>query len=258
MNECKYSIMASVSTSVGRLQDGQPLLDAVGGNEYARYAFEDAYGVGRDLQISFDVRTGGAELFVTFDGTQPSQEQYALRSLIGSFSDHIIVRRTDEIYRPCIDGFCHMRAAVRGLSSYNISTFQLSVTSSEQNTALRLGIPFRAKVSAGTQNYFKLSVGEQQVSCEILFTYILQLMHCKKTVYTLRLSVVELSGDVAVFVSCHDAFPNASSCDWYLHSESDILIDLSSEASQKSGSCSQRGVYFVTVAAAHGKAATYR
>jgi hypothetical protein len=156
--ECKYALVASVSTTVGRLNDGQPFLDSVAAGEYAKYVFEDAYGVGRDLQVVFEVQAGAAAVFVTFDGSPPTSDNFALRSAPGAFSDRILISRSDVAYAPCVVKACHVRVSVLGGAGYRSSMFRLTVTSSAQNTALRLGIPFRAKLSADTEHYFKLSM----------------------------------------------------------------------------------------------------
>lgn len=156
--ECKYSLVATVGTTVGRVQDGQPFLDSVEAGEYAKYVFKDDYGVGRDLQIVFEVQSGGAALFVTFDGTPPTSDNYALRSPPESLSDRIIITRSDIVYEPCVHKECFVRMSILGGSDYPSSVFRLSITSSAQNTELRLGIPYRAKLSANTENYFKMSM----------------------------------------------------------------------------------------------------
>jgi hypothetical protein len=69
----------------------------------------------------------------------------------------------------------------------------------------------------------------------------------------MRLSVVELSGNVDVFISCHQSFPNRSSYDWCFSPRYSVLMDIS----KTEGKCVNRTIYYVTVAAAE-EPALYR
>lgn len=57
--------------------------------------------------------------------------------------------------------------------------------------------------------------------------------------------MVELSGNVEVFVSCHSSFPNSSHFDWRFSPRNDVLFDISNSK----GKCINQTTYYVTVAA---------
>lgn len=164
------------------------------------YSFTDTYGLGRDIKISITVLSGTPEVYVTLDGSTPTilNSQYTSRPWLTG-NPVILIRHTDYAFAPCLDSNCVIRVTVFGMTG---SSFILTVTSSQSNTQLQMGISMQAEIVQNTYDYFKVTYTEAADT-------------------KLYISVNEVSGYVALLASCHYPFPNAT-----IHAEDWTLVPM--------------------------------
>lgn len=224
-----YNIIATTATNAIRLVDGQPLSGHASPNDATYYMFVNTYGVGRSLRLSIVARTGTFSAYVTLDGTDPSftNHVYAIQPWLNDATS-VNILKSDSKFEPCLDAYCAIRVGIVAESDAD-STFIITLSTSLENTLLQIGVPFEAQIAEKTYDYFKVARN--------------------KNSGTMHFSITQLSGRVAMMISCHHAFPNitiSNEVDWTLNPGTTNTIEISNLDLKQHG-CANVNTLFLSV-----------
>ena len=174
-----------------RLSEGHSVSDRVEKLTWNYYGFTDVYRGTHDLKVVVTSTSGDSAVYVTLDGTVPTDTNYAYTTGgIGDGQDVIDIKNNDPSYAPCLVGDCTIVIAVYG---YTDSEYNILLASSMTSTQLNFGIPQLGSIRYGLYDHYLFSGAGMTDTAD-----------------GVRLAVNQYSGTVRAYIGCNMEFPNST------------------------------------------------
>ena len=201
-----------------RLIEGRSISDVVEKSDWNYYSYQNRFRGSHDLKIVMTASSGDAAVYVTLDGSEPSETNFAFSSgSLGGGQDVINLIADDPAYAPCLISDCTI---ILGVYGYMSAEYNILLASSLTSIQLNYGVPQLGSLRYSQYDHYQFStVGMSSTDGA-------------------RVTINQYSGTLKAYFACNMQFPNASKHDISLNlldsHQLDITLDSFSGCSSSS------------------------